>query len=261
MSEPFPRPRLGVGAFPQRRYPKAPIIEAIISLNVEMPPGFDVKQFRQIISGPETGYTEHGEERMAAFTASPLTGVSAQEPVITGFRFISGDGKYVLGCRTSSFSLSRLAPYENWELFRDEARSLWAVFRDKFMPTKVTSLSVRYINRIEIPWKIGQQIDFKWYFRTFPEVSSDLDVGMDGFIMRLDIPLGEIGARLILNQARLPPASPIPESLSVLLDSDIVTGLEVSDESAIWERCEILRQAKNNIFEACITNLTRELFE
>jgi hypothetical protein len=32
-------------------------------------------------------------------------------------------------------------------------------------------------------------------------------------------------------------------------------------EEDTWSRYEILRKAKNDVFEACITNLTRELFQ
>jgi uncharacterized protein (TIGR04255 family) len=84
---------------------------------------------------------------------------------------------------------------------------------------------------------------------------------MVGFFMRLDVPLTSINARLILNQAMLPPASPEPESVSVLLDSDVVSGSAPADDQEIWRRFEILRKAKNDVFEACITNLTRELFQ
>jgi len=260
MSEPFPTSHFRLGSFAQRHYKRAPIIEAMITFNLEMPSGFEAEALRNFAQESNLSYGAAGEERAMGFTASPA-GVNTQESTLFGFRFVSQDGKYALACRINAFSLSRLAPYETWEAFRDETRGLWKVFREKYNPVKVNGLSVRYINRIEIPWKPGQQIDFRWYFRTFPEVSSDLDVGMESFYMRVDIPLYSIGARLILNQARLPAASPQPESLSVLLDSDLIFSCEDGTEDYIWDHCEILRKAKNDVFEACITNLTRELFQ
>lgn len=260
MSELFPRSHFRIGSFQSRHYTKAPITEAIIALTIEMPVGFEVERLRNFIDGTGLPYEPAGEERMMGFTAM-IGGVSSTESTINGFRFTGPKGKYILGCRRNSFSLSRLAPYEDWGTFRDEARHIWNVFTGKYGSPRVTGLNIRYVNRIEIPWKSGQQIDFRWYFRTFPEVSSDIDVGMAGFYMRLDVPLTSIDARLILNQAMLPAASPEPESVSVLLDSDIVSGSQPATEEEIWNRYEILRKAKNDVFEACITNLTRELFQ
>jgi uncharacterized protein (TIGR04255 family) len=232
----------------------------MINLNIEMPVGFEVEELRNFAQSTGLQYQPTGEERVMGFTAS-FTGVNAMDPAINGFRFTGAEGKYVLGCRINSFSLSRLAPYEDWETFRNEARRIWDVFTKRYCYPKVTGLSIRYINRIEIPCKPGKQIDFRWYFRTFPEVSSDIDVGMVGFYMRLDIPLTDIHARLILNQAMLPAASPDPEFVSVLLDSDIVSGSGPATDEDIWKRFEELRKAKNDVFEGCITNLTRELFQ
>jgi uncharacterized protein (TIGR04255 family) len=260
VSEPFPRSHFRIGSFKSRHYTKAPITEAIIALAIEMPVGFEVERLRDFADGTELQYKPAGEERMMGFTAT-IGGVSTTDPTINGFRFTDAEGKYVLVCRQNSFSLSRMAPYEDWETFRDEARRVWSVFNEKYDPPKVTGLNIRYVNRIEIPWKLGKKIDFRWYFRTFPEVSSDIDVGMAGFFMRLDVPLTSIDARLILNQAMLPAASPDPESISVLLDSDIVSGSAPGNEEEIWSRYETLRKAKNDVFEACITNLTRELFQ
>jgi uncharacterized protein (TIGR04255 family) len=263
MSELFPRSHFRIGSFQSRHYTKAPITEAIITLAIELPVGFEVERLRNFVDGG-VQYKPVGEERMMGFTATISgagTGVSTIDPTINGFRFSDAEGRYILVCRQNSFSLSRLAPYESWEAFRDEARRIWNGFTEKFSTPKVTGLNIRYVNRIEIPWKAGQQIDFRWYFRTFPEVSSDIDVRLAGFYMRLDIPLTSIDARLILNQAMLPASSPSPESISVLLDSDIVSGSEPAGEDEIWNRFEILRKAKNDVFEACITNLTRELFQ
>lgn len=259
-ASPLPRSHFRLGSFTPRHYKRAPISEAIINLALEMPPDFTVEKFHAFSKIAGSQYTEVGDERTMNFSAS-AGGIASQPAAVTGFRFLGNTGKYVVICRANSFSLSRLAPYEDWNTFRDEARRLWDLFRRDFSPTRVTGLSVRYINRIEIPWKPDEMIDFRWYFRTFPEVSSDLDVGMAGFYMRLDIPLASIGARLVLNQAMLPAASPKPESISVLLDTDIVTGLDSQDEDVIWQRCDILRRAKNDVFESCITNLARELFE
>jgi uncharacterized protein (TIGR04255 family) len=65
--------------------------------------------------------------------------------------------------------MSHLAPYENWNAVRDEARRLWALYRSIAKPSKLIRLAVRYINRIDMPLPLG---DFKDYLRTVPDVTT-----------------------------------------------------------------------------------------
>jgi uncharacterized protein (TIGR04255 family) len=167
MSEMLPRTHFRIGSFQSRHYTRAPITEAIINLNIELPAGFDVETLKNFSQDVDLQYAPVGEERLMGFTAS-AAGFSATDPAISGFRFSGDDGKYVLVCRSNSFSLSRLAPYDSWETFRDEAKRIWELFSGKYNAPKVTGLNIRYVNRIEIPWKPGMAIDFRWYFRTFP---------------------------------------------------------------------------------------------
>ena len=255
MSDTLKRAPFRLGPFIPRNYANAPIVEAIISLNVELPPTFEVEQLRSFHTSISADYSPSGEEQTVNITPIPAAVIPPGNT--SGFRFASQDGRYVVACRANSFTLSRLPPYDNWEAFQAEAQRLWVLYTARYEPVRVTGLSVRYVNRIEIPHEKDQFMDFRWYLRTFPEVSSDLDIGLSGFIMRLDIPLKEINAHLILNEAMLP-GSPSSKTISLLLDTDIVSRFD--GEGDMWERLGSLRQAKNNVFEACMTNLTRELF-
>jgi uncharacterized protein (TIGR04255 family) len=114
---------------------------------------------------------------------------------------------------------------------------------------------VRYINRLDLPLPLE---DFKDYLRTVPEVSSDLPQGLSGLLMQLAIPQEDIGALLLLNEALLP--SPDPDTVSILLDIDLFRELETSiDEEELWRTLDQFRVRKNYVFEACITERTKEL--
>src|SRR6266700_7541760 len=108
MNESFSLSDFRTGAFQSRHYSMTPITEAIISLNIELPVGFEVERLRHFVANTDLQYGGAGEERMMRFTASP-GGVSTHEPIIGGFRFVGSDAKYALICRTNSFSVSRLA--------------------------------------------------------------------------------------------------------------------------------------------------------
>lgn len=243
---------------PQRRYKKPPITEAIIDLRVELPPDFSISGLKEAHEGQEATYPTI-QERHAAFgqmQIGPQVSATASSQHI-GYLFRSGDSKQIYQARLDGFTMSRLAPYESWNALRDEARRLWDIYRTVTKPAKVTRLALRYINRIDIP--IPHQ-DFKDYLRTVPEVSPDLPQGLSGYFMQLTIPLEDIKSLALINETIIEPAS--QNAVSVVLDIDIFRTADLpTDEEGIWAFFEELRARKNQVFEACITDRARELFQ
>lgn len=81
---------------------------------------------------------------------------------------------------------------------------------------------------------------------------------MNGFFMRVAIPQDDLKGVLLINQTIVPP--PKPEVTSVVLDIDLFRETDVStDEQSVWEFFEKLRERKNEVFEACITDNARRL--
>jgi uncharacterized protein (TIGR04255 family) len=239
----------------QRHYMRAPITEAIISLGVKPAesvtlaniercgaeqPGYPNK--KSIIVS--TGQFQIGEGISASTTAQQV-----------GFLFSSTDQKLVFQVRPDGFALSRLAPYENWERFRNEARRLWNVYREIARPERLARLAVRYINRFDLPLPL---VDFKDFLTTIPEVAPRLPQGLAGFFMQLNIPQVDKKAVLLLSETIIEPAH--PDVVSIVLDIDLVRTDDLpTEEEAIWFFMDELRVRKNEVFEACITDRTREL--
>ena len=100
----------------------------------------------------------------------------------------------------------------------------------------------------------------KEYFLTSPELSPGLPQQMAGFFMQVRLPQEDIAAMLVLNQTIVPP--PDSESTSIILDLDLFRDQDVPQEDeAIWGYFAVLHARKNQIFEACITDRTREIFQ
>ncbi len=238
-------------------YTKAPITEAVIDIKVKVREGLTLEQLLQALSGEEERYPK--KQIRWAFHAEVTAGAqvaaaSMQQPI--GHQLVSADGKQVVQARLDGYTFSKLAPYDRWESFSEEARRLWGLYRNTARPTEITRLAVRYINRIDIPLPVA---DFKEFLRTVPEVSADMAQGLARYFMQLQVPLEDVQSLLILNEAMIEPA--LPGCVSVVLDLDISRDQTVpSEESEIWEFFEELRLKKNNTFEACITDKTRGLF-
>lgn len=242
----------------QRHYPNAPITEAIIDLKVELPSGVTVADLEKVQAGQEEAYPTKQDRNlfMGKMQVGKQVSASASSEHL-GYLFKSADEKQIFQARLDGFTMSRLAPYECWETFRDETRRLWDAYRGVVNPEKVVRVAVRYVNRIDMPLPLG---DFSDYLRSVPVVSADLPQALAGYFMRLAIPLEDINSRCLLNQAIVEPAA--PDVVSVVLDIDVFRTEDLpEDEADLWEFIEELRHRKNAIFEACITDKARELFQ
>lgn len=241
-----------------QHYSKAPITEAIIDVRVSPSDQLTVSDLALMVEGDELSYPERRDHCYAEghFQLGKDTSASASSKH-TGFVFYSEDKKQIFQARLDGFTMSRLAPYGSWTPFRDEARRLWEKYRSIVNPISINRLAVRYLNRLDLPLPLD---DFKDYLLTVPEVAPDLPQGLEGFFVRLQIPQQDIPVTLLLSEAIVEPAR--DGVVSVVLDIDMYRNKEVpSDEESIWDFFEVLHDRKNDVFEACITDDTRELIK
>jgi uncharacterized protein (TIGR04255 family) len=244
---------------PTRHYPQAPVTEAIIDLRVGPSTLADEERCRQVCEAIARDYPQREQliETGLRFEFRPAIEPSTSTlRELAGYRATSGDAKQILQARRQGFTFSRLAPYDRWEVFRDEARRLWNIYRRITTADQVTRVAIRTINRIDIP---GDSVDLQAYFRTAPQLSTDLPQQLDSFFLRLQLPFPGLPGHAIINQTIVPPAR--PGVVSVVLDIDLfrVDNLPAGDVE-LWEIFESLHTTKNDIFEACITDVTRSLF-
>lgn len=246
----------------QRRYNKAPITEAVIDLRVNLPEGFTVDKFKDIHSSISEKFPtiEPFYKGVGALLYQPGESfkVDTSERQI-GYWFRSEDNLQTFQATLEGFSFNRLAPYESWEEFSSDAQNLWGIYKEICNPTHVTRAAVRYINQINIP--ANELTELKDYLRTVPEVSPGLPQNaLQTFFMQLQIPQPDLDCMLIINEAIAPPAN--PEIFSIIFDLDLFRQqIWDSDDEDIWCFLEKLRDRKNEVFEASITDKTRELID
>jgi len=237
-------------------YAKAPITEATIDLRVTLPDGVKIEQLAELQQALQESFPEsqkiYVSELSFQFGDEPQAENQQQH---TGFRLISEDKKQIVQIRTDGFAFSILNPYDSWEPFCSQARSLWDLYRKAMKPTQIGRVAVRYINRLDI---LDEEVELKDFLRTFPELSPDLPQVLLGYFMQLVIPQNTINGVAVINQTIIPPAQ--PHTTSVLLDIEVFCEKELpTDEDAIWALFEQLRNSKNTIFQACLTQRAEAL--
>lgn len=239
-----------------KHYPKAPIIEAVLDLQVLPSESFKrsfydaiKKELVDTFKGTDINemsvefHFEEGEKR------------NSHTEKKVGMRFESADGKYVIQARENGYAFSILNHYDRWESFSKEAYKYWNVYKRIFKPQKVTRQALRYVNRIDIP---EPRFKLEDYFKVYPHVFDDtVEVNMAGFFMQAQIPL-EQGGTANLTQTVAAPVK--PGCTSIILDIDVFDYKSFKPASAdLKTRIETLREQKNSVFKAAITEKTEEL--
>jgi uncharacterized protein (TIGR04255 family) len=245
----------------KQHYAKAPITEALIDFRVEFFSEVTLASLMEVQSCVEPDYpiVENIILAQGQFQAGSSVSASASQRDL-GYRFSSNDRKRILQTRLDGFTFSQLEPYHNWGTLQSETQRLWEVYRSVTKPKTVQRVAVRYINRLDLPIDSSGFLDFKDYLQTVPEVSPALSQGLSDYFMQLQIPQEDLQASLIINEAMLPPLS--QDTVSVLLDIDLFSTVEfAADSDAIWSLLEKFRDRKNEVFEACITDKTRDLLK
>lgn len=237
-------------------YSKPPLTEALLDIQVGLPEDTSVKLLETCHDEVRAQYPtkllmKAGFARLEA--GEHLTATTSEKPI--GHRFLTDDGLQIFQARTDGFTHNRLAPYLGWELFRTEARRLWDVYRGIVRPVTVKRIAVRYINRFDLP---SASVDLKEYLRTGPEISSDLPQGMVGFFFQVTLALTDISAMVNLTETVV--ESPLPDGVSLVFDIDLYRTEDLpSDDAGLWRLLEDFREKKDAVFEACITEKTREM--
>jgi uncharacterized protein (TIGR04255 family) len=241
-----------------QHYSRAPITEAIIDLRVEPREDLTLTDLERCHAGEKEAYPNKASVKrsvgqMQLGGAGEFSHSGSTEQI--GFLFKSADEKQLFQMQWDGFTMNWLGLYPGWAVFRDEARRLWIVYRDCARPRKVVRMALRYINRLDLR---SQGVDLKDYLKTWPEVAADIAQPLESFVMQLAMPQNDIRGTLRLTEASVAPSG--PDMASVALDIDLFRTEDVpGEEEEMWGLFEDLRHRTNKVFEACITEKTREL--
>ncbi len=239
-------------------FSRAPITEAILDLKVILPDNFSTDTFLEIYERIRDRFPTSEPIHVGSLMvqAGPDIKVETNRQH-TGFLFRSGDKLKVFQATLQGFTFNRLAPYSSWKEFRSDARELWEIYRNICKPTYVVRAAVRYINRINIPAK--GPIELRDYLNTVPEVAPGMaQKNLSSYFMQLQIPQEDLNCMLIIHESLVPPES--TDVISIILDLDLFRQqVWQSGDEAIWHFLDQLRERKNQVFKASITQKTKEL--
>lgn len=158
----------------------------------------------------------------------------------------------------TSVTVSQLAPYQGWDIFFGRFIRDWRMLKRVIGFQPISRLGLRYINRVDIPFK-ESIVEHEKFLNLYPRVPEAFSA-LDAYAIQTLSHLESIDCNLKINSARVP--SPVLNHASFILDLDIsMEANPPQNDEDIFSLLEKMRLEKNRIFEACISNHSRELFQ
>jgi uncharacterized protein (TIGR04255 family) len=250
-------------ARPQKRYKSAPIMEAVIEVRIMPVESFKDEGLKELGESLRAEFPKQVEMRRVEMGFALGAGPEQQANFSThntpfGLRLSKDKDSRVLQVRRDGFAYSHLAPYTDWATFRGEAYPLWERYRRVAAAGALARCGLRYINRIDIP---GEKVEIEDYFALYPKIPSAMpNPDIAGMLMNLTMPQPDLECGATVTQALAGPAK--KGHVSVILDIDLFReNLVKWSDSDVWSYFDKLRHRKNEMFEGCITDRTRELID
>lgn len=246
---------------PDQPYKRPPITEAVIEIRFAAPliDADDLDQVSKRFSPsypfqqPVKNYNvavglPAGEEDQ------PTTKIMKQD----GHRLLSQEPSEILVLWPWAFVMSQLAPYPGWDSFFGRFDRDWTNWKKAVGFRKINRVGVRFINRIDVKITDGI-IEESEYLNVYPQLPDELGP-VTGYGVQTQSPLPDMGCILTVNSASVP--SPLLGHGSFVLDIDIAMEINAPQhDDRIYELLNRIRAKKNEVFEMCVTNKARELFQ
>lgn len=246
----------------KKSYPFPPVEEAICEFHFTGCPEVDFQMafsFFEKLKGEYPGKMRRQHIMQAGLQATlenpePTFAVKQGEARI---QYLTEDGTRIVGISRNVLSVHSLRPYEGWkDSFRDRIARAFTVFRELAQPAGVRQIVFRYINRIALP---NGLITLSDYFVTPPQLPQHIPMMLQNILCRLEAKFEDPLISAVVTLATLESAQ---NQNCFLLD----IGVSQSATDGTMPLDEALSQAENlkwrgsDLFEAMITEKTRELF-
>ncbi|MGC8731920.1 MAG: TIGR04255 family protein [Halothiobacillaceae bacterium] len=242
---------------------KAPIVEAVVDIDCDLPPNVDVEALDAAGKAAYSDVYPRAQRRM--FNTHQAVMVPRQPPQFTSsegwqaLQYLSEDGQQLVQVRPNGFSFNRLVPYSSLDDYLPEIERTWLLFKELAHPLVCRAVRMRYINRIELPLVDGR-IELGDFLTSPPHLADEQRLQLTGFFEQQTVAETGTGHQaIVVRTSQLPIANHLPLIYDITV---IATGnVEPSDWLAISGRIAQLRNLKNLIFRNALTQRCLQLFQ
>jgi uncharacterized protein (TIGR04255 family) len=171
---------------PIPQLPNPPIVEAVLDVDCDLPPGFDLAALEGVARARfQDRYPKLRPLVMQeiALTAGGPPNMSTRLAV-QALQFLNEDERQLVQVRANGFSFNRLAPYTSLDDYLPEIERTWRLYVDLVSPVQLRIIRLRYINRILVPMT-ANTVDLDEFLKIGPRLPDEKRLVLSGFLNQL----------------------------------------------------------------------------
>lgn len=246
----------------QLRLTSAPIVEAVVDIDCDMPKLVDV----EVLAGAAAeALADHyptqrrrmlSEHQISAAPDQPLAVTSRHD--LQALQYVSMDEKQLIQFRPAGYSFNRLAPYTTLDDCLPEIERTWRLFVNIAKPVVCRTVRLRYINRIQLPMVDGR-VEIDDYLKLAPKLADEQRLVFAGFFNQHAVLEPATGNQVNIVFATQPPAG---DQLPIIFDIEAFgqVASDPGDWLTISGKIQSLRALKNLVFANSLTEKCLNLF-
>lgn len=241
----------------------APIVEAVVDIDCDMPASMDIDAVDAMAQAALADTYPITRRRMLAehqITTTPEGPVNVSlRQGLQALQYFTTDERQLIQFRHTGFSFNRLAPYSGLDDYLAEIERTWRIFIEITKPVVTRAVRLRYINRIRLPLSEGH-VDLDEYLKLAPKLPDEDRLTFAGFFNQHSVLEKATGNQVNIVFASQPSST---DHLPIIFDIEALK--DISVEPGNWEaisgRIRSLRSIKNLVFANSLTDKCLNLFQ
>ncbi|CCW33861.1 TIGR04255 family protein [Chthonomonas calidirosea] len=240
-----------------RQYKTPPLIEAVCEFRLTSDTPWDLTipgLFYEKVKGTFP-LREQSVRQEVVLSEGPQ---GLQQEIRTSERIVlfTEDRKMLIQLGPRLLAVNVLRPYPTWQGFKAKIEMAWENLKETLRIEGLERIALGYINRVELP---SPEVKLLEYFEFYPFVGPRLPQNLASFIVGGEFPFVEGRDRCRIQIA--PVLASSEEMSAFMLNIDYLTQPRAVKVSDVLGWVEEAHSRVEEVFEGCITDRLRELFE
>lgn len=244
------------------RLDNAPIVEAVVEINCDLPPSTDLERVQNAAKGRLLPGYPVARRQM---TQSHELRQEGEKPVefsvrrnVSALHFLTSDQKQIIQFRPEGYTFNRLAPYSSLDDYLPEIERTWRIFCELVEPIQIRRIGLRFINRLPVPTSNGR-LELGDYLEVSPRLPDEEALEFVGFFNQHSAVEPATGNQVNITLVMQPLEG---DKLPLIFDIDAFRMITAPPDDWALIRATVgsLRVLKNRVFERTLTESCLNLF-
>lgn len=235
---------------------KPPISEAILDIRVEFPEGGEPskEELMEVFAQIEDAYPVIQE----LVESDDSDDSDDSDKQFEGYLCTSENESHIVALNKGGLGFSQVSAYSGGDAFKGQVEEVWHKYSGVISSGVITRVGLRFINKLEIEIKEGD--DLEEFIACPPRAPKDTTDVMGRFFSSVTVADTKTDISAVITQAMKHDLS--KEHEIYYLDIETYKYVEEGiQEESIWELYDGLRDLKNRIFFASVTDKALEKYK